>query len=85
MLETLKLIIKKQTLMELVYPHVIQSTRFLRSKLPGSQTMIAFMRSVLSFHIFRTSVEHSFKNGNTRSGRRRHSASQWENGTRMGR
>ncbi|KAJ7895464.1 hypothetical protein B0H14DRAFT_3853935 [Mycena olivaceomarginata] len=43
-IEGLPLSADKNTLMELVYPYVIQSTRFLRSKLPGSQTMIAFMR-----------------------------------------
>ncbi|KAJ7323883.1 hypothetical protein DFH08DRAFT_1085289 [Mycena albidolilacea] len=43
-IEGLPLSADKNTLMELVYPYVIQSTRFLRSKFPGSQTMIVFMR-----------------------------------------
>ncbi|KAJ7436804.1 hypothetical protein B0H11DRAFT_2294672 [Mycena galericulata] len=36
----------RNTLLELVYPYAIHSSRFLRSKLPGpqGQTMIAFMR-----------------------------------------
>ncbi|KAJ7150485.1 hypothetical protein C8R43DRAFT_1107407 [Mycena crocata] len=34
----------KNTLIELVYPHAIHSSRFLRSKVPDSGTMIAFMR-----------------------------------------
>ncbi|KAJ7917180.1 hypothetical protein B0H13DRAFT_2657917 [Mycena leptocephala] len=42
-IEGLPMSADKNTLMELVYPYAIQSTRFLRSKLPQSQTMIAFM------------------------------------------
>ncbi|KAF8129453.1 hypothetical protein K438DRAFT_1999856 [Mycena galopus ATCC 62051] len=43
-IEGLPMSADKNTLMELVYPYVIQSTRFIRSKLPQSETMIAFMR-----------------------------------------
>ncbi|KAJ7245645.1 hypothetical protein B0H12DRAFT_1325282 [Mycena haematopus] len=43
-IEGLPMSADKNTLMEVVYPHVIQSTRFIRSKVPQSQTMIAFMR-----------------------------------------
>ncbi|KAJ7624302.1 hypothetical protein DFH06DRAFT_1481625 [Mycena polygramma] len=43
-IEGLPLSADRNTLVELVYPHIIQSTRFIRSKLPQSPTMIAFMR-----------------------------------------
>ncbi|KAJ6517461.1 hypothetical protein C8R47DRAFT_1312927 [Mycena vitilis] len=43
-IEGLPMSADKNTLLELVYPHIIQSTRFIRSKLPQSPTMIAFMR-----------------------------------------
>ncbi|KAJ7183503.1 hypothetical protein C8R46DRAFT_1344314 [Mycena filopes] len=43
-IEGLPLSADKNTLIALVYPHIIQSTRFIRSKLPESPTMIAFMR-----------------------------------------
>ncbi|KAJ7770013.1 hypothetical protein B0H16DRAFT_1686077 [Mycena metata] len=43
-IEGLPLSADKNTLIELVYPHIIHSTRFIRSKLPESPTMIAFMR-----------------------------------------
>ncbi|KAJ7488892.1 hypothetical protein FB451DRAFT_1552840 [Mycena latifolia] len=43
-IEGLPMSADKNVLIELVHPHVIQSTRFLRSKVPESQTMIAFMR-----------------------------------------
>ncbi|KAK6992678.1 hypothetical protein R3P38DRAFT_3083553 [Favolaschia claudopus] len=43
-IEGLPLSADRNTLAALVHPHVIHSTRFLRSKLPNSPTMIAFMR-----------------------------------------
>ncbi|KAJ7036705.1 hypothetical protein C8F04DRAFT_463755 [Mycena alexandri] len=43
-IEGLPLSADKNTLIELAYPRIIQSTRFIRSKLPESSTMIAFMR-----------------------------------------
>ncbi|KAF7343856.1 RRM domain-containing protein [Mycena sanguinolenta] len=43
-IEGLPMSADKNTLIELVYPYIIQSTRFIRSKVPQSQTMIAFMR-----------------------------------------
>ncbi|KAJ7121456.1 hypothetical protein C8R44DRAFT_853070 [Mycena epipterygia] len=43
-IEGLPMSADKNTLLELVYPYPIHSSRFLRSKLPESQTMIAFMR-----------------------------------------
>ncbi|KAJ7100912.1 hypothetical protein B0H15DRAFT_927485 [Mycena belliarum] len=43
-LEGLPMSADKSTLAALVHPHTIHSSRFLRSKVPGSRTMIAFMR-----------------------------------------
>ncbi|KAF7289720.1 RRM domain-containing protein [Mycena indigotica] len=43
-IEGLPLSVDKQTLLTLAHPHVIMSSRFMKSKIPNSQTMIAFMR-----------------------------------------
>ncbi|KAJ7751549.1 hypothetical protein DFH07DRAFT_941654 [Mycena maculata] len=43
-IEGLPMSADRNTLLDLVYPYAILSSRFLRSKLPQSQSMIAFMR-----------------------------------------
>ncbi|KAF7323861.1 RRM domain-containing protein [Mycena kentingensis (nom. inval.)] len=43
-IENLPLSADKQTLLTLVHPYVIMSSRFMKSKIPGSATLIAFMR-----------------------------------------